>query len=95
MYGEIYLVWGRSEGAMRVVSHGEGLVQLVSHGLIVWGVSSGRGVEIGAEHSGGSFSIDRRSERKWIGAVGILEDFCHDVWGSGGHANRVLMFEGE
>ena len=89
--GKVDLVWGRSEGAMRVVSHGKGLVQLVSHGLIIRGVSSGGGVEVGAEHSDGSFSVDRRGERKWVGAVGIPEDFCHDVRGGGSHADRVLM----
>ena len=94
-YGKVDLVWGGSEGAVRVVSHGKGLIQLVSHGLIVRGVSSGRGVEVGTEYSNGSFSVDRRGERKWIGAVGIPEDFRHDVWGGGSHADRVLMFQGE
>jgi hypothetical protein len=44
MYGKVDLIRSGPEGAVGVVSHGEGLVQLVSHGLIVRGVSSGGSV---------------------------------------------------
>src|SRR5205807_963404 len=79
VYGEVDLVWGRSKGAMGVVSYREGLVQFVSHGFIVWGISSSGGVEVSAEQSESSSRVDRGGEGVGIGAVSISKDFSHDV----------------
>ena len=95
MYGEVTLVWGGSEGAVCIVSHREGLIKLVSHCLIIWGVSSGGGVEVSAEHSDSSIGVNSGGEGIRIGAIGSPRDLGHNVWGGGGHADRVLMFKGE
>src|SRR5207302_621737 len=95
VYGEVNLVWGRSEGAVWVVSHGKGLIKLVSHCFIVWGVSSGGGVEVSAEHCDSSFGVNSGGKGIRIGAVGVQKDLGHNVRGGGGHADRVLIFEGE
>src|SRR5205807_5293101 len=71
VYGEVDLVWGRSEGAVWVVSHGEGLIELVSHCLIVWGVSSDGGVKGSAEHCDSSFGVNSGCEGIRIGAVSV------------------------
>jgi hypothetical protein len=95
MYGELYLVGGRPEGTVGVIAHRESLVQLVSHGFIVWGESSSRGVEVSAKHSDCASGVNCGCERDRVGAVGVPQDFGHDVWGGGGHADWVLMFERE
>jgi len=74
MYGELDIVGRWPEWEERVVPNGEGLVEFVSHRLIIWRVCCGRSVEVVAGEREGATRVDSGGERYGIGAVGLLEE---------------------